>query len=150
MLSLLHLATGSGGPVYIYLVESPSGGLLRCLIPLGVALLHCWRSKPTLFSSLHPPSEQTSLTRVVLLLWVRFYSRLISLWDVRYTPPSGGRLLSGFGGSVCSLLGGLHRTLYATIKITWERSCLTVIEDRMNTDVSSGHWKVTIFNAFNY
>ncbi len=49
----------------------------------------------------------------MLLLWVRFYSRLITFWGVRYTSPSGGRLLSGFGGGVCSLLGGLYHRPYS-------------------------------------
>ncbi len=86
--------------------------------PSGVVLLRCWRSELTLFSSLHPPLGQASLTRAVLLLRLRFYSHLIPLWGVRYTSPSGGRLLSGFGGGVCFLLGGLHhnRTMLVLVQ----------------------------------
>ena len=54
------------------------------------------------FSSLPTPSGQASLSRAVLSLWSRFYSRLFPLWSFRYTSPSGGPLLAGFGGGVCS------------------------------------------------
>ena len=48
------------------------------------------------------PLAQASLPMAVVLLWLRFYSRLTSLWGVRYTSLLGGCLLFGLGGGVCS------------------------------------------------
>ena len=101
LLCLLILTTGSRDPLDVSWPEPPSEGLLRCPIPPGWS--HCVVGDPNLpFRSFPSLLGQTSLSRVMQLLSLRFYGRLIPLFCVRYTSPSGGRLLAELGGGVSS------------------------------------------------
>ncbi len=86
VLCLQLLATDSGCLVYIFLARSALRNVTEVPHPLAdgpVALLAIQRNSVLVSKS---PFGQASLTRPVLLLQLRFYSRLISLTGVRCIP----------------------------------------------------------------
>ena len=110
VLRLFLLTTDLREPVHLPIIESTLMGVTEVLYPSEVVLLRRQRSTITP-SPLFITHGQESLCRAVLMLWKRFYSRLIPLWAHFLSSPIRVCVFFGFGVGAFPSAEGLHHAI---------------------------------------
>ncbi len=101
LLCFILLTTDSRDPVEALCPDTPFRKAIEVPDPPVMVSL-CRRRPKNSLSPLFIPLKPACLSREVLLLYLRLYSRFIPLWGVRYTSPTGVRLLAELDGGLCS------------------------------------------------